>query len=257
MSANAELHLCYKVGNAPVSMFPFPHFYVKNVFPQDFYEALQENLPDPQAMLPIDKVRPVVKGYKNRFVMELGGDQVASLPDDKRRFWESFGDWLVRGRFGQLLFGKFSHLVEDRYKGQPMPEFYDEALLVQDVTDFKLGPHTDAFRKVITLLFYLPKDDSQRHLGTSIYLPKEPEFTCMGGPSHPRDNFEKLYSMPFAPNSLFCFLKTFNSFHGVEPVGDPDTRRWLLLYDIYAREAPNENLAPGGAAPAQGVKFSF
>ncbi len=39
--------------------------------------------------------------------------------------------------------------------------------------------------------------------------------------------------MPFAPNSLFVFLKTDSSFHGVEPVSDPDTRRWLLLYDIF------------------------
>ena len=41
MSSSAELHLSYKVGNAPVSMFPFPHFYVQDVFPQDFYDQLQ------------------------------------------------------------------------------------------------------------------------------------------------------------------------------------------------------------------------
>jgi hypothetical protein len=256
MSSSAELQLCYKVGNAAISLFPFPHFYVENVFPQDFYNTLQENLPDPEAMQPIEKVRPV-KGYKERFVLDLGEQSLATLPAGKQQFWKNMDDWLVGGRFGQLLFGKFAHLIEERYKGQPFPELYDEALLVQDVTNYKLGPHTDSPRKVITLLFYLPKDDSQSHLGTSIYIPKDPNFTCQGGPHYAWDNFEKLYSMPFAPNSLFCFLKTFNSFHGVEPVGDPDTRRWLLLYDIYAREAANQNLAPGGAAPAQGVKFSF
>jgi hypothetical protein len=35
---------------------------------------------------------------------------------------------------------------------------------------------------------------------------------------------------------MFAFFKTNNSFHGVEPVGDPGTKRWLLLYDIFYRE---------------------
>jgi hypothetical protein len=35
------------------------------------------------------------------------------------------------------------------------------------------------------------------------------------------------------PNSLFAFLKGDNSFHGVEPVTDPDTKRSLLLYNVY------------------------
>lgn len=253
MSSSAELHLCYKVGNASVSMFPYPHFYLENVFPQAFYDQLRSHLPNPEAMLPIAEVRKV-RGYKERFVMEFGGEQMAALPEEKRKFWSDLEEWLVGGRFGQLLFSKFAPYIEERFKGTPR-QFYDEALLVQDVTNYALGPHTDAPRKVITMLFYLPGDDAQSHLGTSIYLPKDPNFTCEGKAHYQHADFEQLYAMPFRPNSLFCFLKTYNSFHGVEPVGDPDTRRWLLLYDIYAKDvAPASQPAP---APATGVKFSF
>jgi hypothetical protein len=254
MSSSAELHLSYKVGNAPLSLFPFPHFYVRDVFPPDFYRLLQEKLPDPEAMLPIEEVRPV-KGYKERFVLELGEHHLSTLPEDKREFWYTLQDWLVGGRFGHLLFNKFGPYIEERFKGQPTPEFYDESLLVQDITNYKLGPHTDSPRKVITLLFYLPKDDSQCHLGTSIYVPKDPNFSCQGGPHYPHDRFENLQTMPFLPNSLFCFLKTYNSFHGVEPVSDENCKRWLLLYDIYARESPKA--APTFSEAPQGVKFSF
>ena len=48
--------------------------------------------------------------------------------------------------------------------------------------------------------------------------------------------------MPFKPNALFAFVKTETSFHGVEPVTDPDTKRWLLLYDIYVRQAAQQPL---------------
>jgi hypothetical protein len=54
-----------------------------------------------------------------------------------------------------------------------------------------------------------------------------------GRPAH--HGFLKLTTMPFKPNSLFAFVKGDNSFHGVEPVTDPDTKRWLLLYDVFTK----------------------
>jgi hypothetical protein len=236
MSPSALLHLEYKVANAQVSGFPFPHFYLRDVFPAPYYDELQGHLPDPAALRPLEEARGV-QGYKERFVLPLADAQLAPLPEAQGSFWKSLRNALLGGSFGSLLFEKFRSLIEQRFQGNLNREFYDEALLVQDVTRYQLGPHTDSTRKVVTVLFYLPKDDSQLHLGTSIYVPKDRTFTCPGGPHHPRDKFDRMYSMPFAPNSMFVFLKSSNSFHGVEQVADPDCRRWLLLYDIYVREA--------------------
>jgi hypothetical protein len=234
MYSNAEMHLMYKVANAPVLGFPYPHGFVTDVFPQDFYANLQRSLPDPAAMTPIEQARPV-KGAKERFVLELDAMHLAALPENKRQFWQEFATWLLAGRFRDLVLSKFQYFVANRFKDVKDFELYDEALLVEDVTKYKLGPHTDATRKVITMLFYLPEDDSKAHLGTSMYLPKETDFRCPGGPHYAFDKFVRLFTMPYRPNSLFFFVKTDNSFHGVEPVSDVDTRRWLLLYDIYVR----------------------
>ena len=38
--------------------------------------------------------------------------------------------------------------------------------------------------------------------------------------------------MPFLPNTMFAFVKTDHSFHGVEPIADPGVSRYLLLYDL-------------------------
>lgn len=237
MSLNAELHLAYKVANAPINMFPYPHFFVRDVFPQDFYQQIQENLPDPAVLVPIGKARPVT-GYKERYVLELKDKKLTILPEPQRVFWGDLASWLVGGKFATLMVDKFRRFLEERFKNGPEMDVFDEAMLVQDVTNYELGPHTDAPRKLITLLFYLPRDHSQSHLGTSIYLPKQRGARCPGGPHYPFDHFDCVYTMPFVPNSLFVFLKTDLSFHGVPPVGDPDTRRWLLLYDIYANKSP-------------------
>lgn len=260
MFSDAEIQLAYKVGNVPFNMFPYPHFYVPEVFPADFYQRIQQNLPDPAAMIPIEQAR-AVRGYKERFVLGLDDSHLATLPDAKRVFWEELRGWLIGDRFKALVMSKFKPFIDQRFGGNADVRFHDEGLLVQDITDYNLGPHTDAPRKVVTMLFYLPSDESQRHLGTSIYVPKDSEFRCPGGPHYKRDQFVRMHTNPFAPNSLFAFFKTDNSFHGVEPVADPDCRRWLLLYDIYvhdvARITPASPDMSAERAVVPNIRFKF
>jgi hypothetical protein len=260
MSFDVEPQLAYNLANAPIRGFPYPHIYVPDVFPAHFYAEIQANMPDPADMLSLKEGRGT-SGYDERFVLEIAGHQVERLPEAKKQFWKGFSGWLLSGRIRDLVLGKFAPVIQQRFKGQKDLQFYDEALLIQDTTNYKIGPHTDAQRKVVSLLFYLPKDDSQAHLGTSVYLPKDPRFTCAGGPHYPFDNFVRAATMPFKPNSLFAFVKTDRSFHGVEPVRDPGARRWLMLYDIYARaeqpQARPEQPAAAAAESPGGVTFKF
>jgi len=254
MSSSAELHLAYRIANAQVLPFPYPHFFVRDIFPADYYARLQAMLPDPASLVPLAEARNV-RGYDERFVLDLGAESLARLDAPRREFWEGLRETLSGGAFARLLLQKFGPLVKERFGAQPV-SFYEEMLLVQDTTRYSLGPHTDSPRKVITLLFYLPHDESQEHLGTSMYVPRDRAFRCPGGPHYPREGFESVWTMPFLPNTLFAFLKTPASFHGVETVLDPDCRRWLLLYDIYHHALQAPPSAPEPAA-ANDLKFSF
>jgi hypothetical protein len=241
MFSDAELTLTYNVANASIRFFPYPHIYVEDVFPRDFYAEIQRNIPDPSAMIPIEQARPV-KGYKERFVLDIAGDHVHTLPGIQKEFWKDFSGWLLSGRFMNFMMQKFSPFLQQRFKDAQGLRFNNECMLVEDITKYALGPHTDSPRKVLTFLFYLPKDDSQSHLGTSIYVPRDGTFTCPGGPHYPFDKFQRVTTMPFKPNALFAFVKTKNSFHGVEPLTNVDTKRWLLLYDIYIRQSAQQPL---------------
>lgn len=234
--SEAERVAVYNIMNAPMRLYPYPHIYVPEVFPADFYAALQANIPAHEAMAPIGEARPVI-GYQERFVMQLG-ERHEALTASQADFWEEFARWLLAGRVKAQMLAKFKPFVSHRFEGIAGVEFWDEAMLVEDLTNYALGPHTDALSKVITVLFYLPRDESQIHLGTSIYVPKDPARRCPGGPHHEREGFDRVATMPFKPNAMFAFVKSDHTFHGVEPVQDPDTRRWLLLYDIKSRMAP-------------------
>jgi len=230
--SEAELHVAYKLGNEYLKQFPYPHFYAENVFPDNFYSRIQENLPDFKDMSPIREKRPV-KGYEERFVMCFDDASLSQIEEQKNKFWMNFRNNFLGGGIKSILLSKFQTQIERRFGNLQNLKFRDELLLVSDVTDYALGPHTDSPKKVITVLFYLPVDRLQVKLGTSIYFPKNMNFKCNGGPHYLRKDFEKIITMPFLPNSVFCFLKNEKSFHGVEKILDQNTRRWLLLYDVY------------------------
>ena len=240
MSSAAQLNMLYRIGNAPVNPFPFPHIYVRDVFPAAFYADLLRHLPPRDAFSPLSAVRPMSSDLydQTRSVLILSPEHVGRLAEPYRAFWESVAVMLLNGRLGDLLFGKFGQLIQGRFQAQPGADFYDEALLVQDSQNYTLGPHTDSPTKVLAFLFYLPEDDSRPHLGTSIYVPKDRGFTCPGGPHYTFDRFDRMLTMPYVPNTLFGFLKTGHSFHGVEPVTEEGIRRNLLLYDIRVRPQP-------------------
>jgi len=258
MSSNVNLHVLYKVANAPVNLFPFPHIYVKDVFPPDYYSQLREHLPPTAVYKDLKALNRVGAGYPDtRLVMVVTPDNIQALAEPFRSFWDGLARWLLGG-FGQTVLAKFGQFLDRRFGDSRTMQFYDEALIVQDYTTYSLGPHTDSPSKVLSFLFYLPADDSLAHLGTSIYVPKDPNFTCPGGPHHPFERFLRMATMPYLPNTLFAFLKTHNSFHGVEPIQEAGIRRDLLLYDIKVQDPPeSKRQAPAATQPAASPVSNF
>ena len=242
MSSVVEEHVIYQVANAPIREYPYPHVYVESIFPSDFYADLRRHWPTAANLVSLDSTGRVTKGaYPERFIMPLKKAQVDRLPEASREFWTRFAEWLVVGhRFMGAMIEKFEPFVMKRFgAGLGKVGFSCESLVVRDHTNYKIGPHTDAPHRLLSLLFYCPDDDRLSHLGTSIYTPLDPNFRCAGGPHHPHKLFRKVTTMQYRPNTLFAFFKTDNSFHGVDPIADADVLRDLLLYDIRVEENPN------------------
>ena len=150
-----------------------------------------------------------------------------------RPFWKSFTEILNGEQFSNALLGKFHTLVQDRFKSEVgKVRFTNDILLVRDHSKYYLPPHSDAPHRVLVLVIYLPETREHPELGTSVYIPKDPSFHCRGGPTHEFDQFNRVYTAPYLPNSAFGFFKTTNSFHGVEPLANKKLSRDLIHFFI-------------------------
>ena len=80
--------------------------------------------------------------------------------------------------------------------------------------------------------FYLPKDDSQLSLGTSLYQPKSKlkrALTPWSG------KYVRVKKFPFLPNTGYAFAVTGNSWHGREEITEAYGDRYSIL-TFYLRD---------------------
>lgn len=204
---NALEHVVYKLRNATVNRYPFPHFFVEGVFPGECYEQLLWNLPSDYKPL----------GFKSR-----------SFSDTLPWFLEDFKGSYFANSILQIFWKDFY----ERFPDGSRPELTTELRFIRDEEDYSIGPHTDAAKKVVSLLFYLPSDSLDADVGTSLYVPTDHKKRCPGGPHHPFNGFEEVWRAPFVPNSVLGFWKTDNSWHGVPPINRIIERN-VLLFNIY------------------------
>lgn len=193
-----------KINDANVIKEPFNYMYIENIFPKDVYKKILDEI---RSVIyePIEKTRGT-RGYPKRFTGEI----------------PVMLNQLLNGAIRNAALKKFCIADE---------EFVQDLLLIKDHEGYAIPPHTDSLRKVISALFYLPQDNSIEHEGTSIYIPKEAGFICKEGRHHKFDDFEKVWTAPFRPNSCLIFARTNNSFHGVETTNS-SVERNVLLYNI-------------------------
>jgi FkbM family methyltransferase len=230
-------HVLEQVARAKVIEKPFPYLVVDDVFPSDYYAEMLENFPTLESLRPItDSGRIKGEYYRERLVVLFTEDDFARMTAAQQAFWRELASWMYTDQFLSYFLHKFHPYLEPRVERIVAAEgalnVTGDALLVNDCTNYAIGPHTDNAHRLVTFLFYLAKDRSMEDLGTSVYEPKDPNFTCWGGPHYDYAPFRKVDTVKFLPNRLMAFPKTERSFHGVEPIKRENVNRPLLINNI-------------------------
>lgn len=203
-------HVANKILEAPFAFTPWTFVRVENIFPQEYYDDLLHQLPTDDKMEPLGRTTPNRRLY---WLLKKGQLQLVD------EFWTLFTA-MISPMLREVLEMKFE--VTSTSMG---------AELVHDFPGYHLGPHTDANDKLITGLFYLPKDDSAKDHATVLYHCTEPDPL---GKGHKFDDvkYRPTYLSQFTPNSALFFERTDYSYHGVCPT---KKERWSLAFDLFRR----------------------
>ena len=118
---------------------------------------------------------------------------------------------------------RFSAALERRFQ-RPARDLrlHPAGMLLRDLGGYKISIHCDSFRKAITTQYYLPRDTSQLHLGTTFHEKKHDGA------------FVEVKTLEFAPNSGYGFPVVANSWHSVRPMKNEDGERDSLMLIYYA-----------------------
>lgn len=207
---------------------PFPHLSIDDIFPADFYTKMLRQIPSRDFYKRISETGRT-KGYDERLILHL--NQLDNLPAEQRMFWQALGSWLLSSAVASALAKKFASVITTNAGRDARTLTYGvEAMLVKDLDGYQIGPHTDIRNRAVSVMFYLPPDESYVELGTTLYRPRFPGFTSDGSRHFGFDGFERVETMPCRPNSMFGFARSDMSFHGVEQIRRPEIERDVLLY---------------------------
>ena len=237
-------HVVRRIEETPIDDWPTPHCYVREIFPSAYYQEILRQLPSKEHMQSLSETGRVSPGaYRERLVLLLEGKFLKPLPERQREFWRECWNWLSSEAFLSALLFKFQATLMQRFNQRSRLSLVvgGDGQVVNDQTNYAIGPHTDAPLRAVSILFYLPKDESQKGYGTSFYRPKKPGLTNTGGKHMPRELFDLVKTLDYLPNTAVLFPRTNSSFHGVERITETDVNRHLLIFNARILEPPEPN----------------
>jgi hypothetical protein len=242
-------HLIDRLSAACVEPDPFPHFYLENIFPADYYQELLHNLPSTDVYDNLYEVTDLkLDHFRHRHQRDMDAGWIERLPSDLQPFWKAFNNWFLGPALAQAVLGSFSR------QRSSWPEVSVESQFIRHRAGYFLGPHSDLYTKLVVLLIYLAPDNSAEHLGTSLYRPKDPAFTCPDSKHYPFADFIRVKTAPYKPNSLLAFMRSDISFHGLEPLSEKDVvseGRDVIQYVLHDKRAREAQLGARRAAAAE------
>jgi hypothetical protein len=234
-------HMVACIDTAKAIETPFGHVYLEDVFPDDVYREILARFPAPEAY---DRAadRHYGRSAQVRSLYKLTRDKLDTMPSEQSQFWRVIAAALTAEEVKRAMFHKLARDLCFRYRVLrsqvgDLPG-YARPTLYRETDGFEIPPHPDTRKKVITMHFYLPADDSQLDLGTALYRRK-----LMAWPFGAWQNrFEKVKQFPFKPNSAYAFVVnnavSKKSWHGREQLPPGAGVRNTLLNTYY--EEPRE-----------------
>lgn len=226
---------------------PFPHFVVEGLFPDDLYGEILASLPDAELYDPVSYEKHAEAGKSNRGKFGLTDQCIERLSGRQWSLWMGVRDALGAPEFKRAVFNRLSAGLAFRFgtsraeaaetPGYALPE------LLRETEGYRIKPHPDTRRKLVTMQIALPADDSQADLGTEFYRRSLNPAALLREPR----GFDIVKRSPFLPNVAYAFAvintMRLRSWHGrTKLAGNVGVRNTILNIWYAKAEDANQDL---------------
>ncbi len=225
---------------------PFPHIYLQSAFPSHVYGEMLDGLPGLECFRPDNPAKYGAAARKFhstsdgapapascRYTMPLDDAHLVRVPEAQRTLWTCVSAALRSEELKQRVFAVFAADLCRRFRaderGLARIDAHPRPTLVRDLSGYWIAPHPDTRAKIVTVQFYLARDDSQRALGTTLYRRRLLNPRVLLSLSN---MFEPVRRLEFLPNTGYLFPVGSRSWHGREevPAGAGERNSILLVY---------------------------
>lgn len=223
-------HLAGAIDAAPEGNDPFFHLKLSNVFPDDIYAQMMQEMPgaaDYRHMSGRTKSTRTMNGAGTRVKIDLFPEYIRHLPPEKRVVWAVVGQTLCSAKVRDAFMRRLAPGLERRhgpnYKNVGM---YPIPILTRDVPGYRIGIHPDTRWKGMTIQLYLPRDNSIDHVGTVFHARNDDK------------TFTRATQMKFSPNTGYAFAVDKDTWHSVDLVGPEVATRDSILLTYFVDKTP-------------------
>lgn len=215
------------VERAELRSKPFDHISMAEVFDQRTYAALLAGMPDRRFYHELKHQDALRKdGSSTRLRMYLYPQLLKRLPEPQQDIWVEVAKALCSPALELAFKEKFRRALEERF-GKPVEEvgLYPVPILLRDQPGYRIGIHSDVKKKAITVQFYLPADESQRHIGTIFHE------------SNRGEGATRTTQIPFLPASGYAFpVALTKSWHSAATTAESDGERVSMMVTYYVAD---------------------
>ncbi|VIO77469.1 hypothetical protein [Bradyrhizobium ivorense] len=227
-------HAVASIESSDYSPDPFPHIVFRNFFPESFYQDLIRSVPT--------KGYDPITGTGTRMALRLYGDHIKHVEEPVRPIWEAASVMLTSKAIEDAIRKRLHDGLEIRARGDKVADarslkLVAKPVLYSDRNGYRIKPHPDTRKKVVTMQLYCPPDASQESLGTTLYKASLKGLLHVGSYC-----LEPVKTIPFLPNLGYAFvvLKAYHSlknmsWHGRPPI-ETDRNRISILNTFYMDE---------------------
>ncbi|CCE08412.1 conserved hypothetical protein [Bradyrhizobium sp. STM 3843] len=217
-------HAVASIRAADHSADPFPHIVFRDFFPASIYRELV-------GAFPTTGYDPITE---SRVALRLYGDHLERISPDLRALWTAVSHMLTSEELAEAIALKLRDGLEIRARGDKLPldelKLFAKPVIYRDNDGYRIKPHPDTRKKVVTMQLYCPTDASQEALGTTLYRSSLKGLLHVGSYC-----LEPAKTIPFLPNTGYAFvvLKAYHSllgmsWHGRPPIATTKPRMSIL-----------------------------